>query len=124
MNPVDKIIAEFNSMEERRVQIYLAAFENYPHNLEKTNRVHGHELNINKERMEHWLSQLNQLNGAIITEGYVIYLGTEFKPKLLRALIKTEQILSDGDSDDYGRYTTMGMQIDPEDEEFNRRKVE
>ena len=123
MEPLDKMLAEYNSMDTRLAKICLDAFENYPSNFEKTKRIHQQELNIYKNRMEYWLSQYDRFNELMWTGGYV-YKFPDFEPKLLRALIKTEQILSDGTSDDYGKYTTMGINTYPEDEEFNRRKVE
>ena len=88
MEALDNLIAEFNSMEVRRATICLKAFENFPHNLEKTCRIHGRELNINKNRIEYWLFQYDRFNELICTGGY-LYKFPYFEPKLLRALIKT-----------------------------------
>lgn len=78
--------------------------------------LHQHELQAYKIRIETLYSDLDSQEHSRYCEGC-----ENDKVKLLWLSISIEAILSDGQSDDYGRYVQMGLKMKPKDPVFLSR---
>ena len=82
----------------------------------KIKYLHQHELQTYKLRVETLYSDLDRHENSLYCEACV----TD-KVSLLRLSIGIEALLSDGNSDDYGRYVRMGLKMKPNDPVFLSR---
>ena len=80
--------------------------------------LHQHELQTYKIRVETLFSDLDCHENPYYYEAF-----ENDKISLLHLSISIEYILSDGKSDDYGRYVQMGLKMKPKDPVFLSRNA-